>query len=795
MSIHFTLYAVLLFTKWMTPSHIDVSMKWICALLLSSLSLGFSQSENDSDQFTLGIPTIPDPPNRLEIYQEKGWVEFNAKTGKLEYRESFQLKSDTGLELLSRDAIMDLNTRNIELLGDVRIFQSGLYQRGNRAIYNYASKEIINDGLKVSLSPILLEAGSFKTTQKNGKTYFLGKNAGITTHDVEKPNFWIRADRIKVYPDEKITFKNLKLYAGETPIFWLPIFAQPLDAELGYHFIPGAKSNWGGYLLNRYGVMLGEDKDSIFYQNGQPWLLAQYLVDIRTRRGLGLGADFKDIRLNDNPNLTGLKFYYLNDLDPQITRSGIVRPRVNEDRYRIELKHRHYFHRDSEKETYLDGNLVWLSDQFYREDFEPKLFRYDPDPDNTVSLLHKTPYLLGGLTSRLRINDFYQSDTKLPEVFFDFIKSPIADSPLLYEGHASIGKYKEFLASANRSDLQNELTTLLPGDPRISEINTLLDERGYQRFHTYHEFSLPLQPRRGISIVPHAGAGYTRYWSIDNGTSGFDRTHLQAGVDFSLKFAKRFEGISNKKWGIDGLMHVIQPYASFSYLKTDALDPSFRSIQRLTPSTEIRPIKVGRFSAIDDLNTWSVLRVGLRNNLITKRDGGSHPWLTMNSYIDLFFDDPEFDRDFSNLYNDLTWHPLPWVKLDLHTQLPIGNEREGFSEFATTATFMPRKDTELSVGYRYLDSHPTLEDSTRIDIRAYTRFNEKWGGSFYQRWELDDGTLEAQQYSIHRDLGSWTASLGFLRRDNRIKNETGVLLSFTLKEFPSISLPFSIDTE
>jgi hypothetical protein len=185
----------------------------------------------------------------------------------------------------------------------------------------------------------------------------------------------------------------------------------------------------------------------------------------------------------------------------------------------------------------------------------------------------------------------------------------------------------------------------------------------------------------------------------------------------------------------------------------------------------------------------------MRNNLLTRRDEGSHAWLTLDSYIDVFLEDPELDREFSNLYNQLAWHPLPWFKLNLDTQLPLARNGSGFSEYSTSMSFMPSRSTEVSVGYRYLNSHPTLEDSSQVDIRAYTRFNEQWGLSFYQKWELDDGTLETQQYALHRDLGSWDASVGIHHRNNRILDEFSLMLSFTLKELPSISLPFSLDTE
>jgi LPS-assembly protein len=37
--------------------------------------------------------------------------------------------------------------------------------------------------------------------------------------------------------------------------------------------------------------------------------------------------------------------------------------------------------------------------------------------------------------------------------------------------------------------------------------------------------------------------------------------------------------------------------------------------------------------------------------------------------------------------------------------------------------------------------------------------------------------------------------VGLSRRDNRLETETGVVFSLTLKDFPSLSLPFEIDAQ
>ena len=136
------------------------------------------------------------------------------------------------------------------------------------------------------------------------------------------------------------------------------------------------------------------------------------------------------------------------------------------------------------------------------------------------------------------------------------------------------------------------------------------------------------------------------------------------------------------------------------------------------------------------------------------------------------------------------------MRLNLETQFPVANTDAGFTEVAGTATFLPSESLELTLGYRQLSDHPILQDTSRIDVRAYKRLNEEWGFGFFQRWELDDGTLEVQQITINHDFDSWTAALGFLVRDNRDDDkEYSLLLNFTLKEFPSIRLPLSVDNE
>ncbi|WP_075089962.1 hypothetical protein [Verrucomicrobium spinosum] len=343
-----------------------------------------------------------------------------------------------------------------------------------------------------------------------------------------------------------------------------------------------------------------------------------------------------------------------------------------------------------------------------------------------------------------------------------------------------------------RDDVENDLELL----------QAELNENKFLRAHTYHEFLYPISFGQGdwINFVPRIGGGVTYYNDVEGGTSnvGNDtRPIFAAGFDLSAKFSKTWEDVQNRRIGLDGLRHIIQPYLNYSYVEADTIE-GLGSIDRLTPSTRPRPIDVPFFTAIDDLKSWNIARIGVRNLFQTKRDGGTHNYAGINTYLDLFMEDPEFDRDVSNLYNDLFWAPLPWLALSIDSQLPIGSSDYNFTEVNSNITWMPTKTFSWSLGHQLLTDNPIFVDSSLIYSRIYTKINSNWGFSMNHIYEMEDSTLQYQSYSIHRDLASWTMSVGGLIRENQSgkdgkTNEYGLVLSLTLKDFPQVSIPLDLD--
>ena len=767
-----------------------------------------------------GMPTLPD---FLKMNTDGGKLEYDAKAKVFRYTGgSMVVRGDNGLEIFSDNATW--TEKSITFQGNVSVYQGNALQRGERTVYYFATRELDTTGLRASVDPIFLEAGKFRVENRNGKQVYVGENAGITTHDAEHPNFWIRSAETTIYPQEKVVFKNLRLYAGDTPVFWLPYLSQPLDAELGYHFIPGARSNWGPYLLNSYGIMLGGDYNEETGENENAWLLSKWHLDLRATRGIGTGVDLQTVDSESNPNLTGFSFYYLNDLDPNKSRNGVDRDFVNEDRYKIELKQRVPFDLPDDATWYAEANLTVLSDFYYLEDFDPQHYGDDPNPDNTLGIFRRDEKSLLSIYGRFQLNDFYRTDTRYPEIAFDQARGPLFGSPILHEGATSFGFLGDRTSDMRRNSVINPLLNLpigdpnetrylsqlsgyelylaerirqmqAAGDPRAEALRAQLLDTGFTRFHTYQDFSLPMNLGGWLSFVPHAGLGYTRYDSVDGPADNFDRTIAHLGAEASVKFSKDYGDRVNAPWGLDGLLHVLQPYANWSLLATDDIDETHPRIDRLTFTTRPRPISPNRYTAIDDFQDWNTLRLGTRNRLITKRDGQSYEWLLIDTYMDTFIEDTQYDSHFSNLYNDIRWQPLPWMGVDFETQFPVFDGGSGFTEFTTSLRFQPTENFEFALGYRNLDNHPVLIDSNRIDLRTYTRLSENWGVGTRHVLELDDSTLELQQYTLHRDLGNWVAGVGITHRDNRLKDEFGIMFSLTLRDLPSASLPFSLDAE
>jgi len=178
--------------------------------------------------------------------------------------------------LYSDFAQYNLDTRDVLVSGNVRLYRDGQLFTGERAIYNLETKRLTAADFRGEFVPFRFAGDSFSTLGNNA---YLIKEGIFSTSDNSKPDYHIKARTIRVYPNDRVVFSDVTLYVGRTPIFWFPYVYQSLNKEQGFTITPGYTSKWGAFLLGTYTFPIGEG-----------WS-ARVRLDLMAARGVGVGLE------------------------------------------------------------------------------------------------------------------------------------------------------------------------------------------------------------------------------------------------------------------------------------------------------------------------------------------------------------------------------------------------------------------------------------------------------------------------------------------------------------------------
>ncbi len=675
-------------------------------------------------------------------------------------------------------------TNEVRIEGHVRIYQGLEFYTGDRAIYNTKTKEVQADNLRTLDAPFFVSGERISTPADQVR---LVERGTFTTHDSAQPDFQIRANSVRLYENDRVILKHATFYVGRVPIFYWPYLYQSLDDSSSFVVSPAYMSSWGASLLGRVTFPITSN------------VRGTLRLDYRVRRGFAIGFQPDIVYGKNNKSYARIRTYFALDQNPTINRTSVSRGSIPTERYRVSLEDRTYFTED------ISGfaKVTKLSDPFVLQDFFQSEFRLDPQPDNVVSLLKYNPrYTLTAFT-RFQMNDFFETTERLPEVALDVVRQPVFGSPIFYEGETSAG----FL----RRRFADEATFK----------GSFLQDYDTFRFDTFHQFLYPNTYFGWLSVVPRVGFRATYYndtrhlrnvmlqanpnslipdFLIDPPTlsqpllPGGDRfrTIVNAGVEASFKISRTWEQAQNRLLGLDGLRHIAQPFVNFSYVTGNNFSPAeILQFDRYIPSTRLRPIDFPQFTSIDSLDNWSIMRVGLRNRLQTRRDDITFNWVELETYFDVNFDNVYDKSDFSNVYNNFRFNPVPWVSLNLNTQIPLLGE--GFTEVNADVRVQPTANLQLALGHRFLNESPFFRNSSLYTAGAHYRIDDHWAAGAAVRYEGSTGFVEEQRYTVYRDLTSWVASVGAVIRNNGGVKEYGVLLTFTLKALPKFSFDLNFD--
>jgi lipopolysaccharide export system protein LptA len=671
-------------------------------------------------------------------------------------------------------------THEVELRGNVRIYRDTSLYTADSGIYNTETKKIRAISGRTESIPYFL--GGNEVTSIEGDDAYMIRGGVFTTHDSAKPDFHLRARKIRVYEHDRVIFLNVTAYIGKVPVFWWPYLYQSLDNAFSFSISPAYYSTWGPSLLTSVTFPITDN------------IQARLRLDYYGRRGFAFGFEPTIEYGKDQSSVARIKTFYIDDQNPEINQTNRPRTGVPDSRYRVSVENVTNF-TDS---IYGIANITKLSDRYLMQDFYQGEFRIDPNPDNVVAVTKTNPFFTLTGIERFQANDFFTTTERQPEVVLDIKRHGLFGGPVFYEGETGFANLR--LQFPEGSGIKNY---------------------GTDRWDTFHQLTYPNTYFGWLSIVPRVGYRGTYYgktWDLGStvfvpssnplipdfilpppttiNPIKFDgntfRSVFDTGAEASFKISRKWEDVQSRALGLDGLMHVIQPFTDFSYVKEDGPNPlSILQFDRFQPSTQLRAIDFPQFTPIDSIDDWTVWRVGVRNKLETRRDDLTMTWLELDTYFDVNFENPYNRTDYSNLQNDLRFTPLPWMSFSVNSQVPAF--AQGFTEVDTIATVQPLANLQVNFGHRYLNGNPFFQDSSLFLFGGYLRLNDNWGVAVQEQYEGVTDTLQEQRYAIYRDLTSWVASFGGVIRDNAGVKEYGVLFTVTLKAFPKFGFDLNFD--
>ncbi|MCU0857578.1 MAG: LPS assembly protein LptD, partial [Pontiellaceae bacterium] len=555
-------------------------------------------------------------------------------------------------------------TGDVEAKGNILLIRDGGSWEGQRLTYNYKTHEGVFGESFMYFEPVYITAGS---TERISTNEFLMRDATMTTCAGDNPVVYARAKEIRVVDEQKpggvfVQAKQVAFYVGSVPVFYVPVWTR----HLGYRMFTttvGGGNDLGAFVMIRAELHPAE------------WLTANTHLDLYSRRGVGLGQDFSWLTPDGKG---GVETYYIHDLDPEYDDDDTAAERalIDPQRYRIKLTHREQL----ADETCFSGQLNWLSDPAILRDFFNDEYQHAANPENYAVVQHSAEKYAASLRVDRRLNDFYTSVSRIPELTYDLYRSRVGNSPLFFE-------------SENNASFLERLHEELPGVVGIPNY------RG-ARVDTHDQIFMPLRFREFYNVIPRAGYRGTWYSDTETGDPEL-RNFCEFGTLTSFKAYKTL----TEKSGFygTGMRHILEPYADYSYR-----------------SANLHTNEIFQFDSVDALDEENEVRFGARNFLQSRR-GVSRLASVLDSdvYTAYRLNPPDGERAFGGLGADAELSLTD--NFFLQSDLQYNWYTDDFTPVNAHMKWVTDDLSEYSFEYRYLSGTRSLF-TPRVKLLP----NDKW---------------------------------------------------------------------
>lgn len=673
----------------------------------------------------LALPAAGQIQNTWEIESE-GQFDMNFRTGLAVITNGVTVRYG-GAVLTAESATVNQDTGEVVADGRVRVQRDDQIWAGDHIRYNFKTRMIQSEQFRTGWAPVFAGAQGLSGDMTN--RFYYATNAFVTTDDFAVPFEQVRASRIKIVPGEYVEMRRATLYAGGLPVFYFPYYKRKLEPRANrFSFLPGYRSRYGAFFLGSYTWFLDEQLDGTIH------------LDYRTKRGVGVGPD-----INAHLERWGevaARYYYAADQSPGDDLAGNPLPH---DRQRVHVS----WLASPFTNLTLRSQVSYESDSQVNRDYFEGEYRQNPQPTTFFEATKFWDNFGLDLFVQPRLNSFLDTIERLPEVKLNGWRQQLGASPLYYESESSAGFYRR----------------------RYAETNNVA-EPDYEAFRgdTYHQILLPWTLFGWLNITPRAGGRLTYYGESHGPGAMFEereRGVFNTGAEVSFKASRTWAGVTNRLLQLDGLRHIVEPSINYVYVPTPNRRPwELPQFDSELPSLRLLPIEFPDYNAIDSVDAQNVMRFGLHNKLQTKRDGQLENLVDWTVFTDWRLRPFEEQTTFSDICSDLTFRPRSWLSLSSEMRYDLDGGLWTMSFH--TLTFQPSHVWSWSIGHYYLRDQPSTwgEGNDLVSSAFFYRLNENWAVRATHLFDVREGRMAEQFYTLYRDFRSWTGGLSFRVREN-----------------------------
>lgn len=643
-------------------------------------------------------------------------IEYSRTGGVLTVRGDAQVRRDT--DVLMADRIRVNTTAEVaEAEGQVRLMRGASLWTGARMRYDFRTRRGDFADVESYEPPWRLRAADIAVESTNR---IVLRHACVSTCTNAWPHwhYRIRASELRMRPGDHFTASHGLFYLGSVPSLYLPWVYWSLDPERGFHYRPGRSSAWGLYLLTSYRYRF------------TPQLLGATEVDVRQDRGVALGQRIRwrsAVGATD-PWQGDVHAYYADDRDADSVYRETSGDDADTDRYRLRLRHRHRFGDYDD----FSARAQYLSDPYLLEDFFEDEYETESQPYNHAAWSHNRADWTAGLLTQFRINDFFATVERLPEVSFDAMARELG-----------WGFYYE-----SASDLAYLRRRWPAADTRADYDAWRLDSR--------HQVSRPMEWFGFLNVVPRAAYRATVYDAtpltvteirivppVTPGApeetqtvtrvvedDGVLRSVYEVGAEVSYKLFRVFNP------GATALRHVVEPYAGWTWI----------------PEPDQTSAQLYAFDDVERIGKTHVTRLGFRQRLQSKRRGAADLL-----YADLHTDlqmEPENDEPYLDL-----------VRLDIRAFPSRNLIVRGDGAYSVDAGTLDAWNTRLvwlqSRWFNFDLEHRYRVDRSSVLNAELALFPERaWSLNMETRYDFESETFYEYAGSLQRNLDCMVIRLG-----------------------------------